>query len=148
MDEFEINEKSQEFDEHGELDEFDILDDEDIEVSPEEKFPANDLIIPDRNDLISIKEIFGEDITDPDEIRLKVRSLYLPMAILTYQNLMETGDEKSRKAAADKIVEISDILNKGNNLPSGSTFNILQTGAAGLNALRAVANGKKIEEER
>jgi len=96
-----------------ELSEDDLLEAElPVQVSEEPSSGPSEienLRIPPTATLVDIEETFGEALQDIEALKEKVRTLLVPMAILTYKDLMSSKDPKMRKSAADAVMEIADL---------------------------------------
>ena len=102
-----------------------------IEILDGDKFSSKDLNIPSNIEVKSMVDLFGVDITEPKDIQIKVREKLVPLALNTYKSLLNSGDPKIKKSAADAIMEVAGL--KGNSISppkvpgglGGITFNLM-----------------------
>ena len=102
-----------------------------IEILDGDKFSSKDLNIPSNIEVKSMVDLFGVDITEPKDIQIKVREKLVPLALNTYKSLLNSGDPKIKKSAADTIMEVAGL--KGNSIAppkvpgglGGITFNLM-----------------------
>ena len=116
----------------------------------EEFFDVGEAAVPKDIQLTKMTEYFGDSLENTEAVKSKVRTLFVPMALLTYKDLLESGDPKIRKSAADAIMEIADI--KGPQKQSGGGVGAINFNLGGegknnlLSALGALSKGEIIQD--
>lgn len=82
-------------------------------LDPSDEAIIRDIHLPSSAELVDIRETFGNIADNPEEIRQKARELLVPMAMLTYKNLMTSGEPKLQKAAADAVIDLAGLKSGG-----------------------------------
>jgi hypothetical protein len=120
---------------------------------PEETecFDVGEARLPSSVQLVELEKLFGPSLADPEEVKAKVRELFVPLALLAYKDNLGSSNEKIRQDAANKIMEIADITGKsGGGGGGGNTVNLNLGGTAKTNlfsALGEMARGEIITAE-